>query len=279
MKTILLTGGAGVIASELSKHLSGYRVISPGKNELDVARAASVNSFFRNTRADMIVHSAALTDVDYCQNNPQEAMRVNLIGTENLFPYAENKRFLFFSTDYVFDGKSERPYTETDKPNPISVYGKSKYAAEKAVNAALSDFVIVRTSWLLSNSGGFLKKISNLYAQKNELFVVNDIKGSPTVIDYLCLATIGLLESSFSGTVNVANSGEATWYEVAKEYFSLINADPGRVKKAVSPTFSEKAPRPKYSVLDCSLLSSLIECKPPGWKTSLKKHLSGKNVN
>lgn len=279
MKTILLTGGAGIIASELSKRLSGYRVLSPGKNELDVARADSINIFFRNKRPDIIVHSAALTDVDYCQNNPQEAMRVNLIGTENLFPYAENKRFLFFSTDYVFDGKSEKPYTENDKPNPISVYGKSKHAAEKAVNEVLSNFVIVRTSWLLSSSGGFLKKISSLYAQKNELFVVNDIKGSPTVIDFLCLATIRLLESSFCGTVNVANSGEATWYEVAKEYFSLINADPGRVKKTLSPAFSEKAPRPKYSVLDCSLLSSLIAVEPPVWKASLKKHLSGKKEN
>ncbi len=273
MKTVLLTGGEGTVASYLKNHLQNHKILSPSKRELDVTDRNSINTYFKNNSPDTVIHTAAITDVDYCQKNPAKAMEVNTAGTGNICDFTGRARFVFYSSDYVFDGKSKKPYNEKDIPNPISVYGKSKLEAEKIIQRKLSDYVIIRTSWLLALNGGFLKKISETAHIRNEIKVVSDVRGSPTVIDFLCEGTVSLVNSSYTGIVNVANSGETTWFEIAKYFLLLQKINTPKVIETLGKTYPKEAPRPEYSVLDLSLFSSVTGIIPPDWKNSLRGHV------
>ncbi|MBN1150862.1 dTDP-4-dehydrorhamnose reductase [candidate division WOR-3 bacterium] len=270
---ILLTGGEGNLSGKLRTDLSEFEVFSPGKGELDVTNPVNVDSFFKKTAPDVVVHTAAITDVDYCQSHPLEAEKVNVSGTENICLHSKNIRLIYLSTDYIFDGKKKRPYREDDGPNPLSVYGKTKLDAENAVLSLTSDHMVVRTSWLLSRTSGFLMKIANLLLTGKKIPVVDDTVGSPTVVDFLSLTISQTIGSSYRGILNVANSKPATWFEVAKEYLELTGRDIDIIVRSSSENFKNKSPRPKYSVLDCSLLTSLTGIEPPSWRDSLKKHL------
>ncbi|MBN1620905.1 dTDP-4-dehydrorhamnose reductase [candidate division WOR-3 bacterium] len=278
MKTVLLTGGEGAVASVLKNYLQNFKILSPSKKELDVTDRNSLNTYFKINSPDIVIHTAAITDVDYCQNNPLKAMEINTTGTGNICDFTSHARLIFYSSDYVFDGKSKKPYNEKNIPNPISVYGKSKLEAENIIQRKLSDYLIIRTSWLLTQNGGFIKKISEAARVRNEINVVGDFCGSPTVIDFLCEGTVALVNSQYRGIVNVSNSGETTWFEIAKYYFQLKEIKAPKVIKTSSRLYPNAAPRPEYSVLDLSLFSSVTGIKPPDWKYSLEKHVQGKKI-
>jgi len=209
---------------------------------------------------EIVIHTAAWTNVDGAEKNPGDAYRLNIIGTRNVALACQrfDAAMIYISTDYVFDGEKKEPYIEFDKANPLSVYGKSKYYGELIVQQLLNKFFIVRSSWLFGKNGkNFVKTILNLTKEQKEIKIVNDQVGSPTYTRDLAEAIKLLLTSHFSlltglyGTYHITNSGSCSWYEFAKEIVKLVQSPKSEVK--ITPIITEKlnrpAKRPKNSQL------------------------------
>ncbi|MFH1338466.1 MAG: dTDP-4-dehydrorhamnose reductase [Candidatus Omnitrophota bacterium] len=233
--------------------------------------AASINK----VKPDLIIHAAAYTDVDGCELNPEKAFAVNAKGTENIAQAAkESDAALFYiSTDYVFDGKKDKPYTEADAPNPINIYGKSKLEGEKAVRSLLDKYFILRTSWLFGPGGkNFVTTILNKAGESRELRVVDDQIGSPTYTLDLADAVknlLSMLAANLYGIYHITNGGGCSWCEFAKKIVLLSN-----LKTQILPITSEEsnrpAPRPKMSLLDNSKLIVTFKLRLRPWQEALR---------
>jgi dTDP-4-dehydrorhamnose reductase len=256
---VLLFGATGLLGKYLTKVWpSPAHVIGLSSRDADIRDLAQVRLAVSSYKPHWIVLAAAYTDVDGCEINPQLAIDVNCHGAINVARVAEEfqSRFLFISSDYVFDGDECTPYEVDDPVNPKSVYGKSKADAERGVAQILPESCIVRTSWLFGTGGKcFPDTILKLAAQRSELSVVDDQRGCPTYAHDLAKAIAGLCARNAKGVVHATNSGDCTWYEFAVE---LIRA--ARLKTRVLPTTTENfprpAPRPKYSVLSSKSLEA-----------------------
>jgi dTDP-4-dehydrorhamnose reductase len=192
---------------------------------------------------DLVLHAAAWTDVDGAEVDPQGAAAVNVGGTSNVA--ALGVPLVYFSTDYVFDGRKRRPYVESDGPNPISAYGRSKLHGEAATGG---DAWIVRSSWLFGSTGNnFVRTILRLGAEREELAIVEDQRGCPTYVDHLAAAVRELVELPH-GIWHLAADGECTWFELAQEIVRAAGL-PCRVRPISTAALGRPAPRPAYSVL------------------------------
>jgi dTDP-4-dehydrorhamnose reductase len=249
---ILLTGSEGMLGNDLLKELAGKHEIIPLTFEkADITQKESLDNFLADFSApDFIIHAAAYTSVDEAENQPAQALAVNQKGTENLVALAEkfHRPLLYLSTDYIFDGRSDRPYLEDDPPAPINQYGLSKLKGEEAVRK-LDHFFIVRTAWLYGKNGrNFITTMLNLARKQPRLKVVNDQRGSPTYTKDLARAIVQLLDTASGGIYHLTNSGETTWYWLARKIFEIAG-----IKVEVEPVTTEEfprpAPRPRYSVL------------------------------
>ncbi|MBI2862339.1 MAG: sugar nucleotide-binding protein, partial [Chloroflexi bacterium] len=172
---ILLTGGSGQLGSELRKRWDKEGLSAPSSKELDITDSQRVLTFVAELHPDIVVHTAAYTDVDGCERDPDRALLVNALGTQYLALACQEigAALLFVSTDYVFDGQQTEPYLEFDPPNPINTYGRSKQAGEQAVTSLLDRFYIVRSSWLYSRSErNFVHKVLALAREAHELPMV-----------------------------------------------------------------------------------------------------------
>ncbi len=172
----------------------------------------------QDAHPDVIIHAAALTNVDYCETHEEEAFRVNGEGTRNLAEaaLAAHALLVYYSTDYLFDGAKPDGYREEDAPNPLSVYGKSKLMGESSVRATSPNHLILRTSWLFGCHGkNFIRTIVSLAQEGKPLRVVDDQRGSPTFTRDLAARTAFLLQAGCWGTYHVTNSGVCSWYELA----------------------------------------------------------------
>ncbi len=191
---------------------------------------------------DLVLHAAAWTDVDGAEADPDGARRVNVEGTGNVI--ALGAPVLYFSTDYVFDGRTREPYLETDRPNPESVYGRTKLDGERE----LRDGWIVRSSWLFGPTGhNFVRTMLRLGAERDEVAVVDDQRGCPTYVGHLAEATRAVLDLPY-GTYHVAAEGDCTWAELAEAIFGEAGLRT-RVRRISTAELSRPAPRPAYSVL------------------------------
>jgi dTDP-4-dehydrorhamnose reductase len=201
---------------------------------------------------EVIINAAALTDVDYCESNPEEAFLVNGQGAGNVAEAAQavGAILVYYSTDYVFDGTHTEPYREEDTPNPLSVYGKSKWNGEELVRSRCADHLILRTSWLFGCNGkNFIRTIVGAARKGQPLRVVDDQRGSPTFTRDLADRTLSLLDAGCRGTYHVTNRGDCSWYELAVrsvEYAAVAGAAVAPVKTHEYP---RPAPRPACSVL------------------------------
>lgn len=248
---ILITGGKGQLGRELERKLSrSHDVWSLGKEELDITRKDEVDSVLTAIRPEMIIHCAAYTAVDECEKNRKKAFEVNGLGTCFLVQAASrlDARIIYISTDYVFDGAKGSPYTEDDEPNPLSIYGLSKWMGEKFVLNYMKG-TVVRTSWLYGHSGkNFVKTMLRLAESKKEIKVVHDQIGSPTYAKDLVQVIVQLFGKK-DGIYHVSNKGQCTWYEFAKEILRLAQLDPAIISPITTEEYNAPAPRPKYSVL------------------------------
>lgn len=268
---ILITGSTGQLGRELRKVLCENDLLTPTHNEIDI-RDVQIIPKIIELKPEIIIHTAAYTDVDGCEENQDLAWEVNSIGTRNVATAAEElkAKLFYISTDYIFDGRKSEPYIETDKPNPLNVYGKTKLSGENLVKDICSRFSIIRTSWLYSNSGkNFVNAILHLAKVKEEIKVVNDQIGSPTYAKDLAYVIKRLISSENYGIYHASGEGECSWYDFAQQIvkFSSFGTEIIPIKTC---EISRAARRPYYSVLSNARLRK-VSIFMPLWEDALKE--------
>jgi dTDP-4-dehydrorhamnose reductase len=236
---VLVTGAAGQLGAALCEEFADVRAACLTRADWDVTLPPPPSI----PDGDLVLHAAAWTDVDGAEANPQEAAAVNVGGTQHAAELG--MPVVVLSTDYVFDGAKREPYVESDAPNPLSVYGRTKLQAEAvAGNAAW----IVRTSWLFGwTSTNFVRTMLRLGAEREEVAVVADQRGSPTYAGHLATAVRELIELP-PGLWHLAADGDCTWAELAEAIFEDAGLD-CRVRPITTAELGRPAPRPAYSVL------------------------------
>ncbi len=272
---ILVLGATGMLGSDLVPLLNSYDVIPAGSKDINIAEKDCIKKI-ADIKPDFIYLLAAYTNVEKCEDEVEKAFMVNAIGVRNVCIAAQklNCPLLYISTDYVFDGKKDEPYYEFDKPNPLSVYGRSKYWGEVFVRDLLNKFFIVRTSWLYGKNGiNFVYKMLEISKKNKVLKVVNDQTGSPTYTKDLAEALTLFLNCEFYGIYHITNSGYCTWYEFAKKIFEIKGIDV-EVIPVSSAEFPAKARRPKNSRLSNFHFEKTFGRKLRHWHDALKDFLN-----
>jgi dTDP-4-dehydrorhamnose reductase len=272
---VMIFGASGLLGQALVREWSGDEIVALSSRDADIRDAKAVQNIVDSKRPDLIVLSAAYTDVDGCESKPDQAFAVNRDGAVNVANAAQQSgaRLIFISSDYVFNGKKTVPYEISDPRNPQSVYGRSKAEAEVRLLQVLPDCCIARTSWLFGVGGKcFPDTILKLAATRPTLDVVDDQRGSPTYVVDLARAIAELCRKGARGIVHVNNAGDCTWFEFARE----IVKDAGlscEVRPVSSQQMARPAPRPAYSVLSpASLHNYGIEM--PTWQDALQRYLA-----
>jgi dTDP-4-dehydrorhamnose reductase len=256
---ILIFGATGMLGKALLRVWTGDEVVGLGSADADIRLPNQVEAQVQRIHPDWIVLSAAYTDVDGCELNPELAQAVNTQGAVNVAKAAASSdaKLLFVSTDYVFDGTNDTPYETNHPRNPINSYGRSKAEAETRILEILPHACIVRTSWLFGAGGKcFPDTILKLAATRERIEVVNDQRGCPTYTDDLASAIIQLCRAGADGIIHCTNSGDCTWFDFASELIRQAGL-PTKVLPTTSEKFVRPAARPKYSVLSPTSLSGL----------------------
>lgn len=271
MKKVLITGANGMLGQDLVPILEdeGYEIVETDIDNLDITNLDQVKKVLTEEKPQYVIHCAAYTNVDKAEEDIETATKVNVLGTENLAKICgeNNITLVYISTDYVFDGQSEKPYLPPDKTNPLSVYGKTKLDGEKAVQKYCKKYYITRTSWLYGHHGkNFVETMISL-SDKPELKVVDDQIGCPTWTVELSNGIAKLLEEEAgSGIYHICGSGETSWYGFAKEIFKLIGKKVN-LKPCTTEEFPRPAHRPKHSTMDNNGI-----CR--NWKAALKDYIN-----
>ena len=274
---ILVTGANGQLGQELVRlpARSDLEIIGLARAELDITDLAQCRNVMHSHKPDAVIHCAAYTKVDQAESEPDEAYRVNAYGTRNAAVAAEEigAKFVYISTDYVFDGRADRPYREYDRTDPQSVYGRSKLAGEQLVQSLYSRYFIVRTSWVYGKYGSnFVKTMLKLAEERDHLKVVHDQIGSPTYTRDLAHFLLELAQTDYYGIYHASNSGVCSWYEFAKAIFEEQGLNV-QVEPCTTADFPRPAPRPAYSVLDHAAIRihGLRPLRP--WREALRHYL------
>lgn len=261
------------MGSELVKKFYGDELLIPSSKSLDITNDSQVLQYCQENKPEVIIHTAAYTNVDDCELHPDYAFAVNAGGSKNIAIAAESiaARVIGISTDYVFDGKLDRPYNEYDQPqHPLSVYGKSKLLGEQNIQNFCTHWMIVRIGWLYGKNGkNFVSTMLNLAAKKvPEIKVVNDQIGNPTSAVSVAETINRLIKTDYKGIVHATCEGEASWYEFAREIFRVAGIDQ-TVVPCTSEEFPRPALRPKNSRLDNQILRELGLLPLLGWRQEL----------
>lgn len=277
---ILLTGSAGQLGRELVRSLACLgEVVACDRRALDLGDADALRSVLRATKPSVVVNAAGYTAIDRAESEPAAAAAVNGLAPGILAEEAKRCGALLvhYSTDYVFDGAKGAPYTEDDAPAPLSAYGRSKLAGERAIAAVAGRHLILRTGWVFGLHGAnFIKTILRLARERDELRVVADQRGAPTWTRHLADATALLLarRDAAEGLFHVAAAGEATWHGYAEAIVATAAAA-GLIERAphVLPIATADYPlparRPADSRLDCRRLARDCGIALPDWRTGL----------
>jgi len=275
---ILITGAKGILGSALFKILSPLNNVIPcGIDDFDITDFEKASAFIAARKPDIIINCAAYTDVDGCEQNIEQAFLVNGKGTENIAIICKQLDIpiVQISTDYVFDGRKDKPYLEDDPVNPLSIYGKSKLAGEEAVQKTLEKFYIVRTSWLFGENGkNFVDTILKITKEKDELRVVNDQSGSPTYAVDLAKAISELIKTTRYGIYHITNQGNCSWYEFTKVILDAANMKNKTVIPVTTDEFPRPAPRPKNSILENRLFKSIGFNLPRHYKEAVEEYIT-----
>jgi len=272
---ILITGGNGQLGTEISKLLPDAIVTS--KKDLDVTNEKAIIDFVKLYNIDTIINCAAYTAVDCAEENVEIATKVNTDAPLYLAKSGA-KKIIHISTDYVFDGKSYKPYSTDDKPNPLSIYGKTKLMGEKAICENANIYAIIRTAWLYSPYGkNFLKTMKKLGETKESINVVCDQIGSPTfagdLAEIIVNNIIPQLTKDNSGIYHFTNEGVCSWYDFSIEIMEKFGLKKCKIIPIKSSGYPSKATRPFYSVLDKSKIKKTFRIGISHWKQGLEKCL------
>ena len=302
MSRILVTGRNGQVGFELVRSLAGAgQVMAVGRDEMDLSDADSIRRTVRKIGPDLIVNAAAYTAVDQAEAEPELALAINGVAPGILAEEAKRlgAALIHYSTDYVFDGTKAAPYTEEDEPRPISVYGRTKLAGERAIQAVDAPHLILRTSWIYGGRGkNFLLTILRLAKEREELSIVDDQVGVPSWSRAIAGATSGILghlgygQPAFReacagqrGIYNLTAGGQTSWHGFAAAILAhAASARPGESDVALArvpvlkPIATEQYPlparRPRYSVLANGKQQRAFGVVMPDWKSSLADCMS-----
>lgn len=280
---ILVTGSNGQLGSELRTVLESLcpgRSVYTSSSDLDITDRRAVEAFMRQGAFSHVVNCAAYTAVDRAEEEKLRCAEVNIDGISNIARLADelNYKILHISTDYVFDGTNNRPYTESDKPAPLSVYGSTKRKGETALLGLAPQSIIIRTGWLYSAFGrNFVKTILGRADKADSLRVVFDQVGTPTYAADLAAAIVEIITRHpwKSGIYNYANEGVASWYDFATAILCLAGMPDkaAQITPILSADYSTPALRPSYSVLDKSKIKATFGLAISHWQTALQRCL------
>lgn len=275
---IVVTGARGMLGQDLVPVLEdyGHRVLGYDRTVLDITNLDQVRAVLRRDGPDIVIQCAAYTNVDGAESNPEEAFLINGHGTQTVALACQELGvpLVYVSTDYVFDGTLERPYLEIDRPNPLSVYGQSKFAGETWVQQLLTQFYIVRTSWLYGRHGkNFVETMRRLGREKPELSVVADQHGSPTWTVPLSHAIAQLIETGRYGLYQITGQGQTTWHGFTEKILALEGLQTP-VHAITAADLNRPAPRPANSVMANLNLKLSGVSLLPHWEESLESYLS-----
>ncbi len=258
-----------VRAAELTNH----EVTATTRVELDVTERASVDRAIRRARPDAVINCAAYTDVDAAEHEPEAAMRVNADGARNVAAAAavQGASVLYVSTDYVFDGRKDSVYVESDEPNPLSSYGASKLAGEVDTAVVNPRHYIVRSSWLFGTAGpNFAATMLELGERESQVVVVRDQVGAPTYTAHLAEGLVRLIDTGAFGLYHMAAGGECSWYDFAVAIFDR-SGSPVRVLSTTTDELGRPAPRPEYAVMGTQYDDAI---HLPEWTEGLDDYLA-----
>ena len=250
---ILITGSNGMLGHDLINVLDErHELILTTSKTLDITDKKQTIDYIRDENPDIVINSAAYTDVDGCEENSDLAYNVNGEGVKNLALACKDTDcpLVHISTDYVFDGTATKPIPEDGEIGPISVYGKSKLKGEEAIREVLDKYFIIRTAWLYGINGrNFPKTMLELAENHSEITVVYDEVGTPTYTSDLAEGISRLIETDYYGIYHLTNSGSCSWCEFARYIFEIAGRDV-KVTPVTASEFARPAPRPSYSVLE-----------------------------
>ena len=268
-RRVLITGAGGQLGRALQDAFAGDDLVALSHQEWDVALPPS--DTVSQGQFDLVLHAAAWTDVDGAEADPQGAAAVNIGGTANVA--ALGVPVVTFSTDYVFDGRKGEPYVESDGPNPLSAYGRTKLHGEAAAGA---DAWIVRTSWLFGPTGhNFVRTMLRLAEERDEVAVVDDQRGSPTYVGHLAAAVRELVDQELDpGVWHLAAEGDCTWADLAEAIFDEAGLAT-RVRRISTEELARPAPRPAYAVLRSERPGAPVL---PHWRDGLRECLAALRV-
>jgi len=292
---ILVTGKSGQLGRSIQKlvntdtkignNQSSNEFIFVGREELDLSNNSSIINYFDNhDKFDIVINSAAYTTVDKAEDEQELANQVNHLAVKQLAEIvkAQKAKLIHISTDYVFDGESDKAYVETDETSPINAYGKTKLAGEQALKEIMpTDAIIIRTSWVYSEYGNnFVSTMLRLGKERDELNVVSDQIGSPTYATDLAGAILEIIKSKEFREENqttqfyhYSNEGEISWYEFTKEIFKIAKID-CKVNPITTEQYPTPAKRPRNSLMSKERLVNKFNIGINHWKKSLSKFIT-----
>jgi dTDP-4-dehydrorhamnose reductase len=282
MYKILVTGAAGLLGNKIVKlHSEDYTIIGAyNKNKPDFKNSVQLDilkkrqfSIIEKIKPDIIIHTAGITNVDYCEDHREDAWKINVEGTKNIIDISKKigSKIIFISTDYIFDGKNG-PYQEEDEPNPINWYGKTKLEAEKLVESSNLEYIITRTTVLYGLDKyklNFVTWIINELKNGRKIRVVTDQYGTPTLADNMAEILLQLILKDKQGIYNVVGSDLINRYQFALEIEKFFNLTEGLIIPIKTDELNQKAPRPKKGGLKVNKIKSELNINPLGIKDGL----------
>ena len=280
---IVIVGAGGQLASDLVPALAGHRVVPLPHADLDVCDASAVRARLTRERPDVVINTAAFHRVDECERSPDVPFRVNAIAARDLARVCADldSTLVSFSTDYVFDGRQRRPYTEDDAPNPLNVYGVTKLAGEYFIRALCPKHFVVRTTGLYGvtgaskDGGNFVETMIRLARAGTPIRVVTDQILTPTYTRDVARTVAELVRTDSYGLYHVTNGGACSWYEFAGAVFTALRLTPD-LTPTTAAAYGSAARRPAYSVLAHHRLRAigLDDLRP--WTDALTAYLREK---
>ena len=262
---ILILGANGQIGTQLKKTLSPLgKIKACTRQEANLENLDQLKKLIQNYKPQIIANAAAYTAVDQAESEPIKAYRINSEAVAVIAQESKklNALLVHYSTDYIFDGNQTEPYTETDQPNPQSIYGKSKWKGEQAIKESGAEYLIFRTSWVYASKGkNFVNTILKLAKKRKELNIIDDQIGAPTIASLIAKITAQAIEKKIqSGTYNLTASGSTSWHGFAEQILKYATQQHNnnskfkikhlKLKKVSTEQYPQSAPRPKNSKLN-----------------------------
>jgi len=276
---LFLTGCNGQLGRAINRYYvnnDNVEIVNTDVSELDITDIDQVMAMIDEVKPDAVINCAAHTGVDACESDVQNAYRINAIGPRNLSIAAAKvgAKIVHISTDYVFDGRADKPYTEFDATNPQGIYGKTKLAGEEFVKQFADQYFMLRTAWLYGDGKNFVKTMLRLAETNNKVAVVGDQFGTPTSTKELVKAIDALLPTHNYGLFHATCEGSCSWAEFAKEIFRLSGKDV-EVRAITTAEYPTPVARPAYSVLDNTMLRMTSDFVFSNWEDAIKEYVEG----